>query len=260
MTKQRGLLEVKFKGRGLRPDKILAKDLAEVIRDVEAAVLAYLSAEADDKSILKITGLSLVEIKAGSAALRFAPRTSEAVTPAFQAFATDVGHTGNVTALKARARSSYEGIQDFCQKYRCISEFRDRLSSRKPIAIIRPPIPIARTRPIMLEGETSIYGTLESVGGLDPKAWLRTDHGRVNFDVTQDQARELGQRLYTRIGVRGVARWDAYTSAVSSFKFLELLAYREKPLSQAFQSLRDEFGHCFSSMDVAAFLKEQRGE
>lgn len=259
MSKQRGLLEVKFKGRGLRPNKILARDLAEVIRDVEAAVLAYLATDNDDKTTAKITGLSLVEIKEGSAALRFAPQMSEAVTPAFKAFATDIGQTGSAPTLKPRARSPFEGIQDFCQTYRCVSELRDRLSSPKPIAIIRPPLPISKTRPIILSGLTTLYGTLESVGGREPKAKMRLEQGRTSFDVTQEQARLLGQRLYTKIGVRGYAKWDAHTHAITSFQFIDLLQYQEVPFTEAIKKISQEFGHCFASIDVDEFTKAQRG-
>lgn len=260
MAKQRGLLEVKFKGRGLRPNKILARDLAEVIKDVETAVLAYLATGADDKITAKISGLSLVEIKAGSAALRFEPQMSEAVTPAFKALATDVGPNSNVTGLRTRARSAVEGIQDFCQTYRCVSELRDKISSPKPLAIIRPLHPITQASPIKLSGETTLYGILEGVGGKEPKAKMRTEAGRVSFDVTQEQARLLGQHLYTRIGVCGIANWDAYSHAILDFKFVKLLDYKDIPFTQAVIEISKEFGHFFSTLDVAAFIKEQRGE
>lgn len=257
MKGRRGLLEIRFRGRGVKPDGIRARDLAEVVKALEDAVLSFVR-DGDGPGILKEgAGLSLVDIRSSSVGLRFAPHMEEAINPAFIAFAEAVNTSEDV--LQPKTRKNVTVIKDFCSRYKARAELRDKPSSRSPLATIHPHRIIPPAISSTIGGETVLYGVLEDVGGVQPKAWIRVSGERVGFTIDQEQARTLGPKLYTMVGVRGVAQWDVVNKVITGFSFLELTNYKPKPLSQAIEALRESFGKYIDQIDdLQTSLDKQR--
>jgi hypothetical protein len=258
MTKRH--VEIIFSRKGLRPGLIRFKDLAEVLTAIENAV-ASLMVKGDSSLTQDGVGLCLVGVKEGSAVFRLEGMAPSLIHPAFEAFTHAIATEG--AAPTQQVTSSVQKIQILCAKYNCSAEFRNRSGSKWPDAVIRAAreIPLEVEQHSRIHGETIIYGVLESVGGVEPKAWLRTRSERLGFEVTRDEARALGARLYSAVGIRGIAAWSAATGEIESFKFIELTAYEETSLKKAFSELAEEFGHFFDAIeDVDAFVLKQRQE
>lgn len=100
-------------------------------------------------------------------------------------------------------------------------------------------MPKEQPEPIKTSGSTTLYGVLERVGGVEPKAALRTSSGLVSITLDRDFARKLAPRLYERIGLSGMAIWNVDTWQILDFRPTEILDYRPGTIAQAFEELRN---------------------
>ena len=88
-------------------------------------------------------------------------------------------------------------------------------------------------------GETVIYGKVERVGGVRPRVRIRVSEREIVYgDISEEQSRELGSRLYSQAALRGQATWDAQDGAVVYFRVEEILHYERGKASTAFAELR----------------------
>lgn len=256
MLKLDELIEIKLKKRDLRPEGILARDLVDMLCQVEKAISAI--AQYDKTSILENdTAFALVSIHRGSAAYRLKPCSPSISVPAFETFAQTINTPHE---LPKNARPSAETITTFSARYNTVIEFRSKANSKRPIAIVRPKAIIPTRSSPEITGDTTLYGQVESAGGADPKIWMRLDSGqRIGFEVNKTQAKELGGRLYDDVGVRGTAVWDSVSKQIISFSLAEIVSFKTTSTVEAFNKLRDEFGSFFDELpDVTKFCEKQR--
>lgn len=256
MLRLEELIEVKLKKRNLRPEGVMARDLVDMLCQVEKAVSAI--AQYGKTSIIEgDTSFALVSIRRGSAAYRLKPCVPDISIPAFESFAQSIN---NPESLPRGARASIENISAFSARYNTVIEFRSKANSKSPIGVVRPKVVLPIVSHPEIVGETTLYGQVESVGGADPKAWVRLDSGqRIGFDVNKTQAKLLGSRIYDDVGLRGTAHWDSVSKQVNVFKLSEVLPIKDVSAVEAFEALKSEFGSFFDELpDVAKFCEKQR--
>jgi hypothetical protein len=114
----------------------------------------------------------------------------------------------------------------------------------------------------LLKGTTTLYGRLRRVGGdHPPRALLDLVTGEsISCRVTNSRlAKQLAQRLYERIGVRGVAQWDARDMSLYEFRIESLLDYHQVDLVQAVVTLQDTLGHYYENIDLEGAFADLRG-
>jgi hypothetical protein len=104
------------------------------------------------------------------------------------------------------------------------------------------------------------------VGGENPpRAQLRLLNGTLfTCNITQKYefriARELGQQLYSTVGVRGKAQWDTRDMSLQYFLIEEVTPYRRKAFSESVAALSDIAGtHLEQIDDINAFVTDLRG-
>jgi hypothetical protein len=91
----------------------------------------------------------------------------------------------------------------------------------------------------VLRGETQIYGVLERVGGADPGFTLRvSEHQTIHGGLSEELAIELAPRLYSWVGITGIAEWNPLTGDVEAFRATAALSYRWTPFRKAMDLLR----------------------
>lgn len=257
----KNLFELKFFSKDVHPETIFMRDLAEVLKDLEAGLLSIAHKESPD--ILKEGfGASLVDISEGCAALKIAPIGEPVMKPALEVYTTSIANN-RVGKLPAEAQKSVRTIEAFSVRYKCESQFRLNPNDKNPTAVILPPKEIPIELDTEVKGETDVYGIVERVGGATkPKAFLRLPDGKgLSMLINKELARELGQWIYSWVCLTGEAEWNEKTNELVSFKVKEVSEYAHRPVDQVMKELSEEFGKFFEDIDdVDGFVSELREE
>lgn len=197
------LFEIRFAGGGILPENVRAGEMAEILNSIEDMVSAMV---AKDHPTLTKEDLvvGLVNIKRGSVHLQFSSKIPEVALPAFVQVSKTI-KTKKFDALPKTALKSLQTFSSFVHKKNCDAEFITRNGKTKVLATFTPDIQILSAG--SLSGETTIYGQVIRVGGREPKAMIETVDGlTVYCDMeSEDLARELGERLYTWVSLKGRA-------------------------------------------------------
>lgn len=102
----------------------------------------------------------------------------------------------------------------------------------------------------MIRGETQVYGVLERIGGADPRFTLRISANEtLHGDLPQELAVELAPRLYSWVGLTGVAEWNPKTGDTESFRATGVLSYKGTPFRKAMDLLRQSVGEYWEDED-----------
>jgi Fe-S cluster biosynthesis and repair protein YggX len=228
-------IQIRFAGGGITPQTIKSKDLAEIASSFEQSIIEIILQQ-NPSLIGNEIAISLVQIDEGSAKFRF---ISSIVlgTIAFTTL-TDSISTNQFDNLPPRALEVIRTISKFTQVKNCVAEFRSNLQSNEPLAIINPETQKSLPKVHFINGETTLYGTVEKVGGAEPRVVLRlSGKETISCETTPDIAKNLGKRLYEFVGVQGRAKWQYGQTVLESFKINEILEYKESPIVSAMKEL-----------------------
>lgn len=130
---------------------------------------------------------------------------------------------------------------------------------RKVLATITPETTLARRA--KLSGETTIYGQVIRVGGREPRVMVELLSGQTVFcDTNEDIAKKLGSRLYTTVGLFGVAQWDGESLKLEQFTIKDVTTYEELPLEDVMNQLAKAVGVYYGDVtDVEKYISDIRG-
>lgn len=122
--------------------------------------------------------------------------------------------------------------------------------------------PIRKAQVSKMEYRTSIYGELVEVGGAEkPNAHVITANADkpIICAITKDMAKELGNRLYSVIGLKGMATKEE--GRITQFKVDSILPYRQTTADEFLDGFKASgFGAWFKDVDdPVAFVREMRG-
>lgn len=244
-------IDIRFKGPGIGPNTVRAKDLGTVLVALDNAVHAmgrHLDLALPDSAGLCITG-----IRDGSLVMRLQNTSDLGVFRAFDGFASAI-HVGEVGDAPQEVFQAGEVMGTFCAAYNCRAELRGKASRRKPDVVIYPLNPaVVAPRVERIKGVTTVRGMIERAGGATPKAWLRLHYGLIPVIVTKEQAIELGGVLYRKVVLQGKAEWDRATREIQSLELQEIVKVcADVSPDDAFEALSREFGHLFDdSREIA---------
>lgn len=120
--------------------------------------------------------------------------------------------------------------------------------------------PQLNTEQATVSGTTTLYGTVVGIGGENPpylELRLFSDDILRCEIVTEnaiDLARQIAQRLYQQIGVRGIAEWNITDMSLQKFYVEELTPYRKTKLDDALDALYEIVGQ-----DLEKLWDEEQG-
>ncbi|MDQ7850933.1 MAG: hypothetical protein RB148_11740 [Armatimonadota bacterium] len=235
---QRDYFELRIDGPGVYPETVPLHHLVDLLTNVETLVRELVGDDAKEDLML-----SLPAVETGSSRYKIWSNYPEETRAALREVerALAVGHTEDLPERVQKSVSRIAAVGR--QLNRATVELYPDPSNRKIVARILPAEDEPESEPTKVTGRTTIYGRLVRVGGVEPRARLELTTGEViSCKVSQSLARALGSRLYERVGVVGVATWDASDWHLLSFTVEELLPYQEVPLKVAFQELADAAG------------------
>ncbi len=249
-------IEIRLSGKDMIPGSVHSREIAEVITAMEDMLTSIVLKKYPQLSKETLV-LGLSKIRNQSIGLVFVPNNPELLIPATIEVANSVS-TNNYTSLPSKALAALEVLTGFTRKYDCLADFSTRNGKLEHLATITPDTDIPRRE--MLSGETVIYGDIMRVGGATPKIQFKPLHGPLIY-CTADRliVKQAGEYLYSQVGLRGDAQWDAETLEVSELRVREILSYSDTPAIQAFEQLSELIGESFNDIDdVPVFAKELR--
>ncbi len=262
------LFEVRLVGEHLTPDKMSSRDVGLLISSVEQMIASIVSRDnpalgIDEKDVV----VGLASVHEGSYVLGFETVYESEAVRAYTTVTNAIA-TSNFRNLPTSSIEAVKQIRTITRKYRTNTEFWLHNGQLTQLATVKPEMPI-ETEVFALKGKTTLYGTVVRIGGEDPpRVTIRlvNNNQLFNCNILNRRgtglaiARQLGQRLYTRVGLRGTAHWNPNDMSLDYFVVEEITEYRGTGIAQALESLREVAGHYYEAVsDIDAFISDARG-
>lgn len=237
----------------LKPNKLRAKDLADVILKFDNALSSLVKSQFGDD----LGGMSILKITNGSINLE-----CSAALPYEAAFGV-LGQSIEDETTPAYARHVRK-IIDELERFNLAHNSKIELKKDKksaPIATIRKAIPVAIPQESEVAGQTVVYGKVVGISGTERiRVSLKLISGdAIEFYVPQELVKEFGRRYNEIIGVRGAAVWDISSNKMTSFELSDVLGYNYESPKTVFSDMKKEFAGIFDEVeDVDMFVRGQR--
>lgn len=235
MNSGNDILELRFAGNEINPHAVKPHEIAELIVGFEKALLSDIK---DRHPEIDINELLFVfdEVKNESIGLKFLPKiVQEIIVSSFTLISTSF-NTGDFSTLSNNTINELKTFTKFSKKYNCNGEFNlngQTLSSFTPTTEIQLNI-----NPI-LEGEIKLFGRVLDSGGKKPNVHLIiNDDKELIFPTSETLAKELAHRLYDKVSLIGIAKWDAITYEIKSFKIKEIVDFTPGKTLSALNELK----------------------
>lgn len=227
---------VTLKSHELSPDKVAIGDLAELLRALQRAFQGVASDRDRSANATSDLIVSLVAIEGGSANLAFAINNELEGGNRLQ----DLVSAINSPSARPENRNVIAPLVTVARKLNTRIELKPEDSSI-PSGEIFPDEEIDGER--LVWGQTTVYGTLERIGGTQPKARIRLDDGSaITIGISHSMAQELAPKLYREIGIAGTVGWDITDWSIKVFNIEDVLDYESSSLEHAFQELAEACG------------------
>lgn len=250
------LFTIRLTGEGVRPQLIPASDLAELLIAAEQTVLALANRDHPESADDLVVGLAAVTD--ASIGFAFTSNHPEVTLSTYEELVTAVGNR-LFHSLPARSLEGIRTLTRFSREHKGRTQFWNGRGAT-PLLDLPPDYAVDVPAPEYQRGETTLYGKIERVGGVRPRVRLRVSTREVIYgDISEEQGRILGARLYANAALRGRATWDANDGSVVYFRVDEILDYERSSVADAFKELRKASGIAFDSIeDVDLFAKRIR--
>lgn len=252
------IMELKFSGENIIPENISNKELADLLVSVEDSLLNIIMSQHPDVNPDDIV-IGLIEVQEGSAKFRFSSNLPALALSAFTALSLSITNN-DLSSLPHQTAKSVRKIHEFTVKRNCNAEFRSDINSITPLATLSPASELSVPDYASVNGETTIYGKIERVGGVKPKVLLRLNNNRLlSCDVSEDIAKKMGNKLYSWVGVSGKAKWNTQNLDIDAFHIEKINDYGETTALSAFESLSDLIGSYWNGVDAIDAVEKLRG-
>jgi hypothetical protein len=219
----------------VRPHLIPASDLAQLLVAAEQTVLAIAAREHPEAAEDLIVGLA--QVRDASIGFGFASNREDVALAAYNELVTVTANRA-FRSLPGRSLEGLRTLTRFSREHGGRTQFWNGEGDR-PLLDLPAEFAVEVPAPEYQRGETVLYGKIERVGGVRPRVRLRVSEREVVYgDVTEEQGRELGGRLYSEAALRGQATWDAQDGSIVYFRVEEILHYQRGKVSGAFDELR----------------------
>lgn len=232
-------IQVRFQGGGISLARIGAGDLARVLKKLEDYVSRHISTHCPGLPKDKIL-VSLSSVANASAGYGFDSLVPDLAAQSFYVLGRAI-EGQNYIGVDKSSIEFVKVLSAITRKYDCIAELTTPRDNDDFKTIITPVTQVASLSSI--EGETSLYGYLQRIGGAEPSFALKiSEDVTIYGDISAEDAKALSPRLYTWVGISGVARWDSVTGDILEFRATSISPYVDVDLKEAIDRLSDSIG------------------
>ncbi len=245
--------QFKIDGANIRPNTLRVADLFAFLKSLDQGIST--TAESDGIPTADAE-IFLTAITEGSAdcVLEIPDRGYNSAIRFTRAVASR-----DLSLLPKRARDSVFALQKKARQFSCTLSISS--PNGLPTAQISPSTEFFADA--LIEGYTTLSGTLLRVGGDDPTAQLRLfDNSRITADVAdQNLAVHLAKLLYKTVSVEGIASWIAGTWSIFDFKIQKITTYSDaSDVVETLAALAEIASGVWSNIDPDEYIAEMRAE
>jgi len=232
------ILQLRFIGDHISPGSFSAKELGNLLIDIQKSVsaIAGITEEADETGLI-----SLGEIKNESAGLDFysgQPSANDACIRLINAV-----DKKDFTELP---RSSFEGIKHIsklAKEKKCDAELKNKTAKTSAIATLKENDNLIFPEDVLLKDTKYFYGEITRVGGVDPRVQFKTFSGATHYaDVSKELARQIANKLYQTVKMKAEVRWIASSGDYEDIKVIDVEEYKVQSNAGLFDELRVALG------------------
>ena len=181
--------------------------------------------------------VGLTDVKDASIGFAFTSNYRDVTLSTYEKLIAAVGNR-LFRSLPGRSLEGLRTLTRFSREHRGHTQFWNS-NVTSPLLDLPPDYAIDVPPPEYQRGETTLYGKVERVGGVRPRVRLRLSRREVVYgDISEEQSRILGSRLYSDTALRGQATWDANDGSIVYFRVEEILDYERGSVAAAFDELR----------------------
>jgi hypothetical protein len=240
---KKATFEVRFKGPGISPAKVSLRavsDALSAVQDLASGRDPYETAQVPASKLIGLVG-----VRSGSAVYACVAR-SPIEARANLSLVGDILSGDDDAPLDERAVAAFRPIES-------LSDIAKSIGCRLEVSLVGPQ---RRQRlfsvgqgdyerlaaRLFIEGETSVVGTVERVGGATATKCLLRVPGRRKLLYCsvrdKDVARRLGQHLYEEISAYGTAVWISRAWRIHEFTVHDFRQPRMTDVNKALDDLR----------------------
>jgi len=232
------ILQLRFIGDHISPRNFSAKELGNLLIDIQKSVsaIAGITEDVDETGLI-----SLKEITNESAGLHFysnRPSANDACVRLINAV-----DKRDFTGLP---RSSFEGIKHIsklAKEKKCDAELKNKTTNTSAIAILKENDNLIFPENVLLKSTKDFYGEITRVGGVEPRVQFKTFSGTTHHaDVSKELARQIANKLYQTVKMKAEVRWIASSDEFEEIKIVDVEDYKVQSNSGLFDELRETLG------------------
>ncbi|HEY5392362.1 MAG TPA: hypothetical protein VIJ57_09630 [Hanamia sp.] len=240
------IIELRFEGNNIKPSKVKASEIAELIIAFEAAIQEIVKEKHPEISEDELL-ISFDEIKNSSIGLKSLAHQVKYVLPAFE-LVTASFQTNNFNSLPNSSIEKLRKFTLFAKKYACDGAlYRNGIQE----ATFTQNTAISYNDKGTSKGETTLYGEVQRIGGeKKPRVLIKINNDyNISFEVKKSIAIELASFLYKLVGINGFAQWDNNTYKILTFTANHIITTGQKSLSATFQELSTYYEDNLNNLD-----------
>jgi hypothetical protein len=168
------LLKIKFEGEGISPNTVSSNEFAKIIAAYEDALNALMAKRHPSKSHMSF--ISVIDVQNTGETIIFDPNLESELISAADEINIAIS-TKSHNTLPFETVDNLGIIQKFVRERNCKASLNgyEGITS----ALITPETNLQIDESFYIYGETTIYGSLISIGGATPKAKIRMRSGKL---------------------------------------------------------------------------------
>jgi len=260
MATNKHTFEIELSGANVSPENIPAGDLADLVRDLEAAIIAAMTSDdiptvGDSEDV----AISLIGISAGSEKLTFA--ASNRALPAVGIISESI-YTKRYDIVPELSQERMHKLYLQASRKRWKVSVLPDDKHGIHAAVISHEFPIPAPMAARAVGTTTILGELVRVGGATtPRAEIRLqDSTLIHIDMTREIAKQVSGRLYDHISIEGDAIWRVSDWKMLEFRARRITGYRpgEVSLTRTFEDLAEASEGRWDNIDAEKYINAMR--
>jgi hypothetical protein len=232
------ILEIKFSGGDVSPDKISLSELSNNILLFERLVKPIIEAQ-NPGIVLDKTYVGFHELGNHSISLRYKLKQFKPLLIAAFSLIIEAISENKVENLPAKTVDEIEAIARFNSKYSCRIDFGETIGDEfKPYAHFSDEYVAEKTA--SLKGSTTVYGKIQWIGGDKPTITLVLTNGsKLDVSVTEDELKKWTAHSF--VGIVGDGIWRGKDLQLQKLTAKEIFAFEKKNPNDGFEHLRKLF-------------------
>lgn len=222
MEIENDILEIRFSGNDVKLSAVKPHEIAELIIAFEKSLLSDIKTRHPE---INTTELLFVfkEIKDASIGVRFTPKLINNIVVESFLLISSGFETGDFSYVSNETIAELKQITKFSKKYNCSGEFN---LNNRTLSSFTTTTEIQYNKNPIVEGEVKLFGRVMDSGGDNPNVHLKVnDEYTIIIGTSEAFAKELAHKLYEKVSLIGIAKWDALTYEIKSFKIQEIIDF-----------------------------------